>query len=356
MQLPLKLLLLLTLINPFAFYQPSYIERLAPQITANHPLQATYLLYDSMYIPLAIFQDGKNLNNYYDDVWSYNTTTWAFYKKITKQFDHLQHYLQDQIFYCHPLAETSQQQKVSFADIQSHLAKMPTKEDLQQSPLALLPISTLSGIATTDSSPDFLADVQYTHYTIEEQENVPAAYQKYIRQKLRIAGQLDSPVIIQDVWEYDFDDDGKEEAFIFACNRDLRDNPETVPPEEMLQSGLMGDYMYALFYSETFLPIDFWAEDWRFRDADSFVPNPESSYESVEYFYLYDRQKHIRSFGYPSYYLRPPLPFMQPIVCDLNNDGRYDFCLFCGKNNFSYAPCHIYLQNDDGEFIYTGCK
>lgn len=323
MQLPLKILLLLSLVNPFVFYQPSYIERLAPQIVAEQPLQATYLLYDSAYMPLAIFQDGKNLINYYDDgrVWHYDTTTWVSYAEINKQFDRLQRYLQDQTFYCHPLSNVGKQQKVSFADIQSHLVKMPTEEDLQQSPLALPPISTLSGIATTDSSPDFLADVQYTHYTIEEQENVPTAYQKYVRQKLRTAGQLDSPVIIQDVWEYDFDGDGQEEAFIFSCNRDLRNKPETIPLEEMLQSGLMGEYTYMLFYSETFLPIDFLAEDWRFRSADSFMPNPEASYESVEYFYLYDRQKHIQSFGYASYYLHPPMPFMQPIVCDLNNDG-----------------------------------
>lgn len=45
---------------------------------------------------------------------------------------------------------------------------------------------------------------------------------------------------------------------------------------------------------------------------------------------------------------------MQPIVCDLNNDGRYDFCLVFGEDNFSYVPCHIYLQNDGGEFIYIG--
>lgn len=353
MTLPIKLILLLCLTGCFPPCQA------AMNTVDNSELYATYISYGYAQ-PVAIFQNGELVIRYYDGKHAAagygDGLVWGLGIEIEDEDRPVPwvRQLVKSTFYQYTLPPNIQRTLVPCAEFDGfyHLHASDDRTDDEWC------------IITNNPSPTFMADVQYSHYTIDEQDQVPAVYREYIRQKAYTDGLVHVPIIIEEVWEFDFDNDGKKEAFIVANNflpwseennvyRETR-HYKAADPRQLPEEGV-GCYAYNLFYSETYLPIEFDSSKTALIH-DSFYPTPEEDYPISQPIYVYDRTGQLGLYelwGSEEMYSGvTSLPYgFEPVICDLNGDGLYDFLIV---EDLSFTHVKVYLQNTHGEFNYIG--
>ena len=352
MTLPIKLILLLCLTGCFPPCQ------VAMNTVGSSELYATYVSYGNA-IPVVIFQNGELAIRYSDSSLyeESNGIDWGL------DIGHIENevmpvpwvrQLVKSTFYQYTLPPNIQRTLVPCAEFDGfyHLHASDDRTDDEWR------------IITNNPSSDFMADVQHSSYTIDEQDQVPTVYREYIRQKAYTDGLVNVPIVVEEVWEFDFDNDGKKEAFIVANNylplseennvyRETR-HYKAADPRQLPEEGV-GCYAYNLFYSETYLPIEFDSSETALIH-DCFYPTPEEDYPISQPIYAYDRTGQLGLYelwGSEAMYgdrLSPPYSF-EPIICDLNGDGLYDF-LIVERPHFTTVK--VYLQNAHGEFNYIG--
>lgn len=342
MTLPAKLILLLCLLGCFPPCQVVEVE------TDPSELYVTFVRDCNHFRPLALFRNGESLINYMDMA-SEDGHIWSF----TKAFAPFEKHLQKETFYSYTgYASQTAAQKSVIDNKLLFYDGLPDGTDLSQAPI----------VVTNDPSPDFFADVKYTQYAISEQDKVPKAYREYVRKKAYTAGLVNVPILIRDVYEFDFDHDGKKEAFISAHNcssyapwQETIDADKIAPTEELKTEEGIGYYSYVLFYSETYMPIDFQAETGIWHDSFLITDYkaPGAIYEygqdgEVQLFNIYTEDKE-----YGSDWVLIPCEIAFLAICDVNQDGRYDFMIMHYDSVTEYRPIELYLQSPDGDFIYT---
>lgn len=352
MKISLIAVLLLTLLNPAATLQSSPIEPMQTvtptAARCQHPPEAVYLQFESGFIPLTLFADGESLIHYYDEQGMLGTLWWKYSlfwnKGITNQFQAFADELADSAFTYYALPKKEKGQTLSFQQIQEQLL-VPPDEKLGP------PFSPLVGIAANYGASDFLCDVAHTQYTAMEQKQVPAVYTKYVHHKLNLEGLTNTPVVIRDIWAFDFDDDGKDEAFILATNLptdELGDLQRTTTRPAAKDE--LGYYTYVLFYSETFLPMDMVSYTERIWQS-IFSPTYYGYAYWEPFSYQFDGQNNIKAFSMwnNTQHETQLRPTALPVICDLDQDGREDFILL-GNYDDDTPICKVYLQKDDSQF------
>lgn len=203
----------------------------------------------------------------------------------------------------------------------------------------------------------FIDYSKHIQYTPKDQEQLPAVYLDHIKKKLQSAGLEHTPVIISDIFYYDFDGDGKDEAIVIADNHPhFNDSNPIVQPEQLAYYDGIGVYIVMTLFSQTMGTIDL--QEYFIPLDDYFPLSPEdlSIKETVlteDALYLYHENNTILSTNIGS---DPPDwdYYKAPIICDFNGDGLFDLgiladrmsrtlIIYLQENKQLNKLCHLYL-------------
>lgn len=208
---------------------------------------------------------------------------------------------------------------------------------------------------------DFMAEVQMTSYSFQEQEMIPTEYKNHIEQLLLEKTANPPPVIIDCIWKVDMDGDGNVETIVSATNQ----YPKKYDPSSAsVSDGVSGEYSNAelvdyhilSLFSETLSVEDLYEEinvtnlNDNHSIALSLAPfDAELASEAGNYYDLFQWSDSGEMILLPIYELMFYDGFgaFQIIICDINGDGLMDACTFVGE---LYPGFSVFIQNPDGSF------